>query len=131
MPMKNADQSKRKKKSSVKGLDAYNRAFLIGVPVAVMIIISILLHMVSTSRQRHSITRTIDKWKPIYHLNEQQAVTIRRLELEFHGSGSAFSFPPSRSGEEKREHHKRISEEILPEFREKFLSDMERGRYRH
>lgn len=127
--MKSRSRSTTKSAVPANGLDFSSKLFLIGVPAAGFLIIALLLHFVSSSRQWHSVTKTIDRWKPIYHLSEKQADTIRDIELEFHGSGSAFSSRPRRSKEETRSHHEKISNVMNPEFRERFLADMKEGRH--
>lgn len=105
------------------------KLFLIVVFGAGMVIIGGLKHLLGTSRQYQSVTRTVEKWKPIYGLDEKQADAIRDIELKFHGSGSPFSIRVKRTTDEIAEHHKRVSEVMTPESGARFLADMKRERH--
>lgn len=129
--MKHPASRKAKGKALPEDLQFSSKVFLVAVCAVGFGAIGLLGHFVTSSGQRHSITKTVDKWKVIYQLDDQQAATVRDIELEFHGSGSAFSFPLQRSAKEVVEHHKKISELLPPEFRQQFLTDMKSGHQKH
>ena len=129
--MKHPASRKPKRKAPPKDLQFSSKVFLVAVCAVGFGAIALLGHFVTSSGQRHSITKTVDQWKATYQLDERQASVVRDIELEFHGSGSAFSFPPRRSAEEVVEHHKKISELLPPEFRQQFLTDMKSGHQKH
>ncbi len=129
--MKSNARSKPKEINAPQGLDFASKALLIGVPTTIFVIIAILLHFVTSSRQRLSVARTVDRWKTTYQISERDVGSIRAIELDFHGSGSVFSSSTRRSEEEVVEHHKKISEFLPPQFQEKFLADMKTSRHKH
>lgn len=129
--MKHPASRKPKRKALPKDLQFSSKVFLVAASAVGFGAIALLGHFGTSSGQRHSITKTVDKWKVIYQLDEQQAATVRDIELEFHGSGSAFSFPPRRSAEEVIEHHNKISELLPSEFRQQFLKDMKSAHQKH
>lgn len=105
------------------------KRILLAVLVAGVAFILGMMHRFGTQGQYRSITRTIEQWKPIYGLDEVQARTIREIELDFHGSGSPFSFRRKRTPHEVLEHHKEISKVMSPESGAKFIADMESERH--
>lgn len=104
------------------------KRILLAVLVAGVAMIMGMMHRFATQGQYRSITRTIEQWKPIYGLDEVQARTIREIELDFHGSGSPFSFRGKRTPEQVLEHYKEISKVMSPESGARFLADMESER---
>lgn len=105
------------------------KRILLAVLVAGVVLILGMMHRFGTQGQYRSITRTIEQWKPIYGLDELQARTIREIELNFHGSGSPFSFREKRTPDQVLEHHKEISKVMSSESGARFLADMKSERH--
>lgn len=105
------------------------KRILLAVLVSGVSLILGMMHRFGTQGQYRSITRTIEQWKPIYGLDEAQARTIREIELDFHGSGSPFSFRGKRTPAQVLEHHKEISKVMSSESGARFLADMKSERH--
>ncbi|MHB1082926.1 MAG: hypothetical protein ACYC67_26255 [Prosthecobacter sp.] len=108
-----------------------NKALLISLPFIVFGGPSLVLHFSSIHNQASSVSRTVDKWRHLYHLTDAQAAAIQQIELDFHGNGSPFSLRKLRSAEAKRRHHEDISRQMLPIDGENFIKMMEAGGEKH
>lgn len=94
----------------------------IGGPIVLVVLLVLFL-------DRSSWLRTLDhqlaRWRIQYQLDDATVEKLRRLELEFHGSGNPFTTPIRRSGGETEKHHEAMADLIAPWHREKFLRDLE------
>ncbi len=108
-----------------------DKAMLIGVPILLLAVPALVLHFSSIHQQTSSISRTVQKWKSTYHINDEQAERIKQIELDFHGNGSPFSIKPTRSKEEKHRHHEEISRLMSPEDGAHFMKVMEKSEGKH
>ena len=108
-----------------------DKAMLIGVPILLLAVPALILHFSSIHQQTSSISRTVQKWKSTYHINDEQAERIKQIELDFHGNGSPFSIKPTRSKEEKHRHHEEISRLMSPEDGARFMKVMEKSEGKH
>jgi hypothetical protein len=108
-----------------------DKALLIGVPILLLAVPALILHFSSIHQQTSSISKTVQKWKSTYHINDEQAERIKQIELDFHGNGSPFSIKPTRSKEEKHRHHEEISRLMSPEDGAHFMKVMEKSEGKH
>ena len=108
-----------------------DKAMLIGVPILLLAIPALVLHFSSIHQQTTSISKTVQKWKTTYHINDEQAERIKQIELDFHGNGSPFSIKPTRSKDEKHRHHEDISRLMSPEDGAHFMKVMEKSEGKH
>ena len=108
-----------------------DKAMLIGVPILLLAVPALILHFSSIHQQTSSISKTVQKWKSTYHINDEQAERIKQIELDFHGNGSPFSIKPTRSKEEKHRHHEEISRLMSPEDGAHFMKAMEKDDGKH
>jgi len=108
-----------------------DKAMLIGVPILLLAVPALILHFSSIHQQTSSISKTVQKWKSTYHINDEQAERIKQIELDFHGNGSPFSIKPTRSKEEKHRHHEEISRLMSPEDGAHFMKVMEKSEGKH
>ncbi|MFO1486386.1 MAG: hypothetical protein U1F71_23690 [Verrucomicrobiaceae bacterium] len=88
-------------------------------------------HFYSIHHQEASVTKTVEEWKSIYHLDDSQAARIKQIELDFHSSGSPFDFKAPSTKDEKRRHHEQISSLMPPEDGVRFMQVMEQNAGRH
>ncbi len=123
----------RKKKASTSPvrLRLVDKVWLLGVPVLVLVIPSLFLHFSAIHRQTASISRTVERWKTTYHINDEQAERIIQIELEFHGNGSVFSIRPQHDKEDGFRHHEEISRLMSTEDSVRFMQAMEKETERH
>ena len=108
-----------------------DKAMLIGVPILLLAIPALVLHFSAIHQQTTSISKTVQKWKTTYHINDAQAELIQQIELDFHGNGSPFSIKPARTRDEKHRHHEEISRMMSPENGAHFMQAMERSEGKH
>jgi hypothetical protein len=108
-----------------------DKAMLIGVPILLLAIPALVLHFSSIHQQTTSISKTVQKWKTTYHINDAQAELIQQIEIDFHGNGSPFTIKPSRTRDEKHRHHEEISRLMSPEDGAHFMQAMERSEGKH
>ena len=108
-----------------------DKAMLIGVPILLLAVPALILHFSSIHQQTSSISRTVQKWKSTYHINDEQAERIKQIELDFHGNGSPFSIKPARTRDEKHHHHEEISRLMSPEDGAHFMKVMEKSEGKH
>jgi len=104
---------------------------LLGVPILLLAVPALVLHFSAIHQQRKSISKTVEGWRTIYHLNDEQVESIKRIEIDFHGNGSPFSFRPVHAKEETHRHHQEIGSIMAPEDGERFIQVMEKSDGRH
>lgn len=92
---------------------------------------TLLWHFYAIHLQAASISKTVEKWKTIYHIGDDLAERIKQIELDFHDSGSPFSIKPSRTRDEKHRHHEEISRLMSPEDGAHFMQAMGRSEGKH
>lgn len=85
------------------------------------------VHFAGTSRRDAVLERMMAQWRGRYHLNDDQIVRIKQIELDFHGSGSPFSIRPNYSKDEQHRHHEEISRQMSPDDGVRFMQAMERS----
>ncbi|MBB5036359.1 hypothetical protein [Prosthecobacter dejongeii] len=107
------------------------KVFFIGFALLFFGLPSFFLHRRSIHDQTASISKTVQKWKHIYHIDDEKAELIQQIELDFHGNGSPFSIKPARTKEEKHRHHQEISSLMAPEDGARFMKAMEKSDDRH
>lgn len=122
---------KKKATTAPTTLAPRDKAMLIGVPILLLAVPALVLHFSSISQQTASISKTVQKWKTTYHINDEQAERIKQIELDFHGNGSPFSIKPTRSKDEKHRHHEDISRLMSPEDGAHFMKVMEKNHGKH
>jgi hypothetical protein len=81
-------------------------------------------HFLTTAQQRSSLDDLLVRWKSDYHLSDEQARTIRKMEEDFHGSGDPF-FRPAPTAAETTEHHRQMAAQMSPEDGARFFAVME------
>jgi hypothetical protein len=81
---------------------------------------------ISYEKQQYakSLDRTIGDWRRTYHLTDEQARRIRKIEFAFHGNGNRLT-KPTHSVSEVRAHHGEIAAAMNPEDGARFLADQE------
>lgn len=84
----------------------------------------LVFHFVTTAQQRSSLDDLVVRWKRDYHLTDQQARTIRKMEEDFHGSGNPF-FRPAPTATDTTEHHRQMAAQMNPEDGARFFTVME------
>jgi hypothetical protein len=72
-----------------------------------------------------SLTRTLNRWRPLYHLDDALVNRIREIENAFHGNGN-FLTQPTRTQDETEQHHRELAAVMKPEDAERFLADQGR-----
>jgi hypothetical protein len=98
------------------------------LPMAGIVAILILAMKAQWNR---SIDDRLNKWQQSYDLSAETVTRLRRIELEFHGSGNPFTSPIPHSKAEEDAHHEQIASLMAPEEAERFLRDMHSGRWKH
>ncbi|MBL9184052.1 MAG: hypothetical protein JNN17_18055 [Verrucomicrobiaceae bacterium] len=123
----------RKKKAAIASttLSPRDKAMLIGVPILLLAVPALVIHFSSLHQQHASVSKTVEGWKTVYHLDDEQAERIKQIELDFHGSGSPFSIKPARTRDDKHRHHEEISRLMSPEDGAHFMQAMEKGADKH
>lgn len=104
---------------------------LVGLPFVLLGFPSLVIHFFSIHNQAASVSRTVEKWRSLYHLNDAQVTCIKQIELDFHDSGSPFSIRNIPTAGAKRRHHEDISRQMSPMDGDNFIKMMEAGRERH
>lgn len=104
---------------------------LISMPILVLAVPALVLHFTATCQQRASVSKTVEGWRTTYHLNDGQVESIKKIEIDFHGSGSPFSFRPVHKKEETSRHHQEIGNLMAPEDCAQFIKAMDQGEDRH
>jgi hypothetical protein len=100
----------------------------IALPVAGIVAILILAMKAQWNR---SIDDRLNKWQQSYSLSAETVAQFRRIELEFHGSGNPFTSPIPHNKEEEKAHHEQMASMMAPEAAERFLKDMNSGKWKH
>jgi hypothetical protein len=98
-----------------------------GIPLTVFgLVVGV---MVNGSIEQHSqvLDTQLSRWRELYHLNEEQVKSIKRIELEFHGNGSPFTVIGTHSPTEIHQHHLTISRAMSPEDGARYLQAMEKS----
>ena len=98
------------------------------LPIAGIIAILILAMKAQWNR---SIEDHLNKWQQSYNLSAETVTELRRIELEFHGSGNPFTSPIPHSKPEENAHHEQMASMLAPEAAERFLRDMHSGKWKH
>lgn len=80
---------------------------------------------------RSSIDQRLGKWKTTYGLSDDIVREFRRIELEFHGSGNIFTTPIARTPSENLVHHQQMAQLLDKPIRDKFINDLNTGRWNH
>lgn len=85
----------------------------------------LVFHFSTTAQQRSSLDDLVNRrWRSDYHLSDEQARTLRKMEEDFHGSGDPF-FRPAHSAAETTEHHRQMAAVMNPEDGARFFAHME------
>ena len=108
-----------------------DKATVFGFLLLLFVFPAFFLHIHSINQQTASISKTVQKWKTTYHINDEQAERIKQIELDFHGNGSPFSIKAASSREEKHRHHEEISRLMSPEDGAHFMKVMEKSEGKH
>ncbi len=98
------------------------------LPIAGIVTILILA---MKAQWNWSIDDRLNKWQQSYDLSAETVAQLRRIELEFHGSGNPFTSPISHSKPEENAHHGQMASMMAPEAAERFLKDMNSGKWKH
>lgn len=104
---------------------------LISLPFILLGGPALVLHFSSIHNQTASVSRTVAKWRPLYHLDDAQAARIQQIELDFHGSGSPFSIRNMPTAEQKLRHHEQLSRQMSPSDGKRFMEMMEKSGSKH
>jgi hypothetical protein len=80
---------------------------------------------------RSSIDQRLAEWKTAYRFSDDIVRQIRRIELDFHGSGNIFTTPIARTPPESLVHHQQMAQLLDKPMREKFINDLNSGRWNH
>lgn len=126
-------KASRKNKATAKPttLAPRDKAMLIGVPILLLAVPALVLHFSAIRQQHASVSKTVEGWRTTYHLNDEQVESIKKIEIDFHGSGSPFSFRPVHKKEETHRHHQEIGDLMAPEDGVHFMKAMEKGENKH
>ena len=73
----------------------------------------------------------MQRWKTLYHIDDNAAEQIKQIELDYHGNGSPFTIKPLRSGYENHLHHAGISRLMSEEDGARFMKAMEKSSDSH
>lgn len=97
------------------------------IAVVVLGVVGVLTIRIHNDQRafNESLTRTLNRWRHRYHLDDARVNRIREIELAFHGNGN-FLTVPSRTAEEKFHHSREIAAVMNPEDGTKFLADQEK-----
>lgn len=76
--------------------------------------------------QRQNLDRLMQTWKSAYHLSDEQAARIRKIEEDYHGTGNVFS-QPTHTFAQLQDHEPSISRVMNPEDGARFLADRARA----
>ena len=98
---------------------------------APVIVVVILLVLVSKAKWRKGLDNQLAHWKITYRLNDNVVEQIRRIELDFHGSGNPITTPIHHTAHEIMMHHNELADLMAKEERGKFLRDYATGRLAH
>ncbi len=91
----------------------------------------LLFHFGSVRQQKANVTKTVQNWKSIYHLDDSVAEQIRQIELEYHGNGSPLSLSVNQDRATRYQHHEAISKLMSPENGARFMRAMEKEADKH
>ena len=80
---------------------------------------------------RTSLDQRLAAWKTTYGLSDDTIREFRRIELDFHGSGNIFTTPIARSPSETLRHHDQMASMLDEKLKDKFLHDLNTGRWNH
>jgi len=108
-----------------------DKAIVFGFLLLLLVFPAVFLHIHSINQQTASISKTVQKWKTTYHINDEQAERIKQIELDFHGNGSPFSIKPTRNRDEKHRHHEEIRRLMSAEDGVRFMKAMEKSEGKH
>lgn len=108
-----------------------SKIMLISLPLIILGVPALMLHFSSIRNQSASVSGTVEKWRPLYHLNDAQAASIQQIELDFHGTGSPFSIRNRPTEEQKLRHHEHLSRQMSPSDGKRFIEMMEKGGSKH
>lgn len=87
-----------------------------------LIVILILFGiMAGIAQQRNALDELLSRWKNVYHLTDEQAAHIRKIELDFHGNGNPFISRSMATPEENANHYLDISHSMNPEDGDRFM----------
>lgn len=122
-----------KKKSSAKNArtaqppvtdSSADKLLLIGVPFLLLGAITLFMNFTGVRNHEASISRTVEKWKLLYHLEPSKVERIKEMEITFHGNGSLFSIKGQPDREQNHQHHLEISRLMSAEDGERFMKTM-------
>ncbi len=91
---------------------------------AALAIPALMFHFACVQGQKSSVSKTVNRWRSTYGISEAQAADIRRVELDYHGSGSPFVLMPRRSTEDNHAHLVKIASHMPPDASSRFLDKM-------
>lgn len=80
---------------------------------------------------RTSLDQRLAAWKTTYGLSDDTIREFRRIELDFHGSGNIFTTPIARSPSETLAHHEQMASMLDRKLKDRFLHDLNSGRWNH
>jgi hypothetical protein len=80
---------------------------------------------------RTSLDQRLASWKTTYGLSDDTIREFRRIELDFHGSGIIFTTPIARSPSEILRHHDQMAAMVDEKLKDRFLHDLNTGRWNH
>lgn len=112
-------------------LSLWDKAIVFGFLFLFLILPAIFLHIHSINLQTASISRTVQKWKTTYHIDDEEIERIKQIELNYHGNGSPFSIKPARTRDDKHRHHEEISRLMSPEDGAHFMKAGEKSEDKH
>ncbi|GEP44431.1 hypothetical protein [Brevifollis gellanilyticus] len=122
---------KRRAVAAPAKLSFRDKCMVIGVPILLLAVPAIILHFSSIRQHARAISKTVEEWRTIYHLNAEQVERIKKLELDFHSSGSLLSSTPTRTKDEIHRHHQEIGDIMSPEDGARFIEVMEKSEGGH
>ena len=94
--------------------------------IGVFLILAGSFHYLTARNQAASLDSLVERWKTDFHLTEDQARRLRRMEEEFHGDGDPF-LRPGHNPAETSAHHAAMAEQISAEERQRFLRSVSGG----
>jgi hypothetical protein len=84
-------------------------------------ILALIGTFMGIAEQRKALEHLVANWRVTYHLTDEQAARIRKIELDFHGNGNPFTSRDSGTAEENIAHYLEISRAMSPEDGARFL----------
>lgn len=127
-----AHSSRKAEPTKTANTSGWRDRAITGIWVAVPLL-SVLLVVLGVLwlQWRASLDQRLAAWKAAYGLSDDDVRQFRHIELEFHGSGNIFTTPIARTPSENLVHHQQMAQLLDKPIRDKFINDLNAGRWNH